>query len=76
MRQHSRSSDFLSVNLASVHVFQSFLGLLRGLVLHVSVTPGQVRMEPVDRHLNHFDFSVSGENLLNVVLGDISGQPS
>lgn len=75
MRQHSRRSDFLSVNLTSVHVFEGLLGLLRSLKLHISVAPGQVWVKPVHRHVNHFDFPISGKDLLDVFLGDIPGQP-
>lgn len=76
LSQHGTSRDFLSVNLTSVHVFEGLLGLLGGLKVHVGVAPGQVWVEPVHRHINHFYFSISGEDLLDVVLGDIPGQTS
>lgn len=75
LSKHSRCSDFLSVNLTSVHVLQGLLSLIRSLKLHVSVTSGQVWMEPVHWHFNHFDFSISGKDFLDVVLSDIPGQP-
>lgn len=75
MSQHGRCSDFLSVNLTSVHVFEGFLGLVRSLKLNISVAPGQMRVVPVYWHFDHFDFSISGKDLLDVVLGDIPGQP-
>lgn len=76
LRQHSRRSDFLSVNLTSVHIFERLLGLLGGLKVHVSKAPGQVWVEPVHWHFDHFDFSISGKDLLDVVPGDIPGQSS
>lgn len=75
MSQHSRRSDFLPINLTSVHVFEGLLGLLRSLKLHVSVAPGQVWVQPVHWHFHHFDFPIGGKDLLDVVLGDIPGQP-
>lgn len=33
-------------------------------------------MDSVHRHVNHLDLAISGENLLDVFLDDISGQPA
>lgn len=52
----------------SVHVFEGFLGLVRSLKLNISVAPGQMRVVPVYWHFDHFDFSISGKDLLDVVL--------
>lgn len=76
MSQHSRSSDFLSIDLTSIHVLQGLLGLLRGLKLHVRVASGQVWVEPVHWEVNHLNFPISREDLLDVVLGDVPGQPA
>lgn len=75
MSQDSRCRDLLSINLTSVHVFEGLLGLIRSLKLHISVAPGQMWVDPVHRQVDHFDFSISGKDLLDVVLGDIPGQP-
>lgn len=52
----------------SVHVFEGLLGLIRSLKLHISVAPGQMWVDPVHRQVDHFDFSISGKDLLDVVL--------
>lgn len=72
--QHSRDGDFLTVNLTSAHVLQSLLSLLRGLKLHVRVALGQMWVDTTHGHVNHLDLAVRGENLLDVLLDDISGQ--
>lgn len=76
LRQHGGRCDFLSVNLTSIHIFEGLLGLLRSLKFHVSIASGQMRVEPVHWHIDHFDFSISGKDLLDVVPGDVPGQPS
>lgn len=75
MSQHGRRTDFLSIDLTSIHVFEGLLSVIRSLKLHISVAPGQVWVDPVHWHIDHFDFSISGKDLLDVVLGDIPGQP-
>lgn len=75
MSQHSRCRDLLSINLTSVHVFEGLLGLVRSLKLDISITPGQMWVDPVHWQVDHFDFSISGKDLLDVVLGDVPGQP-
>lgn len=52
----------------SVHVLEGLLSLIRSLKLHIGITPGQVWVEPVHWHFNHFDFSISGKDFLDVVL--------
>lgn len=52
----------------SVHVLEGLLGLLRGLELYVSGTPGQVWVESVHWHFHRFDFPICGKYLLNVFL--------
>lgn len=74
--QDSCSRYLLTINLTSVHVLQGLLGILWGLELYIGVAPGQVRMEPVRWHVDYFDLPVGGENLLDVVLSDISSQSS
>lgn len=57
-------------------MFQGLLGLLWSLELHIGVAPGQVWVEPLHWHVNHLDLAVGGKDLLDVVLGHISGQSS
>lgn len=75
LSQHGRCTDFLSVNLTSIHVFEGLLSLIGSLKLHISITPGEVWVDPVHWQIDHFDFSISGKDLLDVVLGDVPGQP-
>lgn len=75
LSQHSTRRDLLSINLTSVHVFEGLLGIFRSLKLHISIAPGQVWVESVHWHVNHFYFTICGKDLLNVVLGDVPGQP-
>lgn len=58
LRQHSRRSDFLPVDLTSVHVLEGLLGLLRGLKLHIGRAPGQVWVESIHWHFYRFDFPI------------------
>lgn len=74
--QHSCDCDLLTVDLASVHVFQGLLRLLGGLELHVGVAFGQVGVDAVHGHVDHLDLAVRGEDLLDVFLDDVSGQPA
>lgn len=57
-------------------MFQGLLCLLRRLKLNVGVAFGQVRVDAVHGHVDHLDLAVDGEDLLDVVLDDISGQPA
>lgn len=57
-------------------MFQGLLCLLRGFKLHISIALGQMRVDAVHRHVNHLDLAISGEDLLDVFLDDISGQPA
>lgn len=57
-------------------MFQGLLRLLRCLKLHVSVAFGQVREDAVHGHVDHLDLAVNGEDLLDVFLDNISGQPA
>lgn len=75
-RQQCCDCDLLTINLTSIHVFQGLLSLLRRLVLHVGIALGQVRVEAVHGHFNHLDLSISGEDLLDVFLNNVSGQPA
>lgn len=75
LSQYGRCCNFLPINLTSIHVFERLLGLFGSLKLHISVTPGQVRVESVHWQVNHFDFPISRKDLLNVFLGDIPCQP-
>lgn len=74
--QHGRDCDLLTVNLTPVHVFQGLLRLLGRLKLHVGVAFGQVRVDAVHGHFNHLDLAIGGENLLDVLLDDVSCQPA
>lgn len=57
-------------------MFQGLLCLCGCLKLHVGVALGQVRVDAVHGHFNHLDLAVGGEDLLDVFLDDISGQPA
>lgn len=57
-------------------MLQGLLRLLGCLKLHVGVAFGQVRVDAIHGHVNHLDLSISGEDLLDVFLDDISGQPA
>lgn len=57
-------------------MLQSLLCLLGRLKLNVGVAFGQVRVDTVHGHVDHLDLAVDGEDLLDVVLDDISGQPA
>lgn len=57
-------------------MFKRLLCLLGGLKLHISVALGQVRVDAVHGHVNHLDLAIGGEDLLDVFLDDISGQPA
>lgn len=49
-------------------MLEGLLRLLWCLVLHVAVALGQVGVEPIHGHVNHFDFAIGGEDLLNMFL--------
>lgn len=74
--QHGCDGDLLTVDLTSVHVFQGLLCLVGRLVLHVRITFRQVRVDAVHGHVNHLDLAIGGENLLDVILDDVSCQPA
>lgn len=57
-------------------MFKRLLCLLRGLKLYISVALGQVRVDAVHGHVDHLDLAIGGEDLLDVFLDDISGQPA
>lgn len=52
----------------SVHVFEGFLGLLWGLVLHVGVAARLIGVQAVRRHVHQLYLPIGGENLLDVIL--------
>lgn len=74
--QHGGDCDLLTVDLTSVHVFQRLLRLLGCLELHVGVAFGQVWVDAVHGQVDHLDLAVSGEDLLDVFLDNVSGQPA
>lgn len=74
--QNSCDCDLLAVDLTSIHMFQGLLRLVRSLKLHVGVAFGQVREDAVHGHVDDLDLAVSGEDLQDVFLDNISGQPA
>lgn len=57
-------------------MLQGLLRLLGCLKLYVGVAFGQVRVDAVHGHVNHLNLAVSREDLLDVFLDNISGQPA
>lgn len=62
---------WLSGRSTSIHVLEGLLGLLGGLKLDIGGAPGQVWVESVHWHFDRFDFSVCGEDLLDVILSKL-----
>lgn len=67
MRQKTCSLPII-LPLTSIHVFESLLGLLGRLILHVGVALRKVGVDAVHWHVNHFDLAISREDLLDVFL--------
>lgn len=57
-------------------MFQGLLRLLGCLKFHVGIAFGQVRVDAVHGHVDHLDLAVRGEDLLDMILDNVSGQPT
>jgi len=73
--QHWRRWYLLSVNLATIHVLHCVECVGVCLVLNVGKALVQPRTLALATKLNLFDLSKGGENLLQVILVHIPGQP-
>jgi len=72
--QHVRSSNFLPVDLSSIHMFHRFLRVIRVFEFNVPKPPVKFLMNVIRRHIDRFDRPVHREYFHQVFSCNISCQ--